>query len=677
MKKKGIGVVAIIVSVQILVMVLVYISLYSSISQTIRTSSIRSMETISQERSQIIKNYVAEAERYLTAYSRAGEITDLLENPTDRDCVKKAQAYTELFSGDREDLEGIYASEWNTHVLVHTNPEVVGMTTREGDSLTALQEAMLQADGVYNTGIIISPASGEQIISIYRACYDDNGDPIGLVGGGIYTEGLVNALNDLSAKGMEGLNYYLVNVETGEYVFHPEKDCIATVAQEEYMNKIIDSVKGGTNTGHLRYSDKGGNYFAAYNSMQDKGWAFVLTEPSKEIFSSLTRIRMILLAICVVGIVILTIFTYISIGIITKPVKIAEQVLLNVKDGDISENPAIKKYLKRKDELGHIAQSTDALVMELQEVMATLELCCDSLNERTGELYQHSYNMIDSVTENSSTINELSSSLESTDRIVQEVHEKITEIDQWVSETLDNLKLSMKSSDALIQSSQSMMEQAQRAHENSRKTFEETKASVENAMHRLQELSQINEMTGTILDIASQTNLLSLNASIEAARAGEAGKGFAVVAGEIGNLAETSTTTASDIQRICDSANESIEIVEKCFDTIMKFLEETVMQQFKGFADDAKHYSTDVKEMQSDIRNMDQSTGTLSESLKQISDKVNEVKGIAQDNEAAIEVIAEKNGITSHIADEIRVQSDENKNLVKRLEGIINHFYKK
>ena len=71
-------------------------------------------------------------------------------------------------------------------------------------------------------------------------------------------------------------------------------------------------------------------------------------------------------------------------------------------------------------------------------------------------------------------------------------------------------------------------------------------------LEELQSLMRIDEMASQILDITSQTNLLSLNASIEAARVGDAGKGFAVVAGEIGNLASNSSKTATDIQAICN-----------------------------------------------------------------------------------------------------------------------------
>lgn len=679
--KKKKSIVAVIVFAQVIVLAVVFLLVYLfmnySLSNNIENSVIQSMETISQERSQIVENYVSEAEKYLTAYGRAGEITELLMNPEDPESVSKAQTYTELFSADREYLEGIYASEWNTHVLTHTNAQVVGIVTREGDSLKALQDALLATDGVYNTGIIISPASGEQIISMYKACYDDSHNPIGLIGGGIYTEGLLEILDNLPSGGMEQLQYYMVNVNTGEYIFHGDAERINTVAEEAYIGTILEQLDKGADyyAGSLSYQENGTEYLASYNYMEDRGWVFVITDPSAEIFASLSRVRMILLIICFMGIVVMVFFTYMSINLLVKPIKVSGQVLEKVKDGNISYNADIQKYMKRNDELGSIAQATDVMIQSLQEVVETLGQCCGSLNEKTSELDKYSYKLVDCVTDNTATIEELSASLDSTDRIVEEVHNRVTSIDQWVSRTLEHLQNSIHSSDVLIDSSHEMRKQAQSAYENSQKTFEETKDAVQDAMKRLQSISQINAMTDNILDIASQTNLLSLNASIEAARAGTAGRGFAVVAGEIGNLAETSTVTASNIQRICSSANESIKIVGECFDTIMQFLEGTVMEQFKTFAEKSEEYSVAVDGIRLNIMNLNSSTDTLNESLKQISNSVVSVKDIAGENEAAISVIAEKSETTMHIADEIQVQSDNNKRLVKELEKIINRFH--
>ena len=128
-----------VIALQIIVMLLLSYFVITSTSNGTKETVVNNMEAITQERAQIVLNYVKETEGILTAYSRAGEITALLQNPTNEQATIAAQKYTEKFSADVDNLEGLYASEWNTHVLAHTNAGVVGITTREGEPLKALR----------------------------------------------------------------------------------------------------------------------------------------------------------------------------------------------------------------------------------------------------------------------------------------------------------------------------------------------------------------------------------------------------------------------------------------------------------------------------------------------------------------------------------------------------------
>ena len=253
---------------QIIIFAVLYMFVESTNTKSIRESTINSMKTIVDERSQIIENYVHETESYLTAYSRAGEIKKLLLDPTDEKAAAEAQKYTEIYSGDIENLEGIYVSEWNTHVLAHTNAAVVGITTREGESLKALQDFMLAAEGVYNVGFIFSPVSGQQIISMYRACMDEKGEPIGLVGAGIYISGLKEMLDGLPNAGLDHAKYYLINTQTGEYIFHDSEEMCGSVAEEKYVVDMLARLRqssGKAVTDYMEYDEDGVHNIAAYH----------------------------------------------------------------------------------------------------------------------------------------------------------------------------------------------------------------------------------------------------------------------------------------------------------------------------------------------------------------------------------------------------------------------------
>lgn len=131
----------------------------------------------------IIEEYVDKAEKLLISYGEAPIVAELLKNPEDPEITAIAQQYTENFYANLEGWEGIYIAEWNTHVLTHSNPKVVGITTREGDPLKQLQDAMTAAGDIYNTGIIVSPASEQLTLSLYAPVYDSDGSTIlGYVG---------------------------------------------------------------------------------------------------------------------------------------------------------------------------------------------------------------------------------------------------------------------------------------------------------------------------------------------------------------------------------------------------------------------------------------------------------------------------------------------------------------
>lgn len=634
MKKRSFRMMIVILVLQVWVMSVVYFFVDMSISNNIKNSTIKSMETIAQERSQIIENYILETENYLTAYSRASDIQDLLNAPTDAKIVARAQKYTEEFSQDRAFVEGIYASEWDTHVLTHTNSEVVGIYTRKDDALKTLQDALLHTDGVYNAGIVLSPASGEQVISIYRPCFDGNNNPIGFVGGGVYTKGLIDILDNLPNEGMKKLEYCMVNTSTGEYIFNEDKEKISTVAEDKYIQDILFEIKeekeDSKNFGYLVYENNlGDTYIASYSYIKDKDWVFIINDPYSEVFSALNSVRIKLAVICILGVILLTIFTY-----------------------------RIINYLMKY----------------LQNTMKTLGLCCDSINNKKDELYKHSDYLVGSVTENTATIEQLSSSLESTDEIMESLKKKVSDIDHWMEMLVNDMKKSVEESEKLIESSGAMKEQSQEAYVSSSSTFEETKTVVRETMQRMQDISEINRMADVILDIAKQTNILSLNAALEAARAGDAGKGFAVVADEIGELAQTTTTTASDISNMCQEINDSVDNVGLCFEKIMQFMEQTVMKEFGSFTDKSQEYSESVRNMQIDIMDLDKSTDSLRKSLNEISENIYEIKEITHENGIAIGMIADKNLDTSKIADEIQGQSDSNRELVEQLENIIEQF---
>lgn len=284
-------------------------------AETTRQNAVDHMSSITSQQASMILNYVENAEHTLNGYSAANEIKDLLiaekTGNSNADLTKAAQKYTENYSKTIAGLEGIYVSEWDTHVLAHTNPETVGITTRTGDPLEQLRNSMLAAgDGVYNTGIIMSPATGKQIVSMYKAVKDDDGNPIGLVGLGIYTDSLVDALKNVKLN-TENSNFTMVNTLDNKYIFCDNPELVATETESKQILRICEQYKDSNDDAEGSFEE--GGKISFYSYMSDKHWLLFNESPSDEVFSFSNSVSINIIAFCTVCIILIIIFNVISI----------------------------------------------------------------------------------------------------------------------------------------------------------------------------------------------------------------------------------------------------------------------------------------------------------------------------------------------------------------------------
>ena len=645
---------------------------------SMQESAMENMSTLLAAKSEIVEQYVDSAEKLLISFSKAPVVAEFLKNPGNAELQKKAQDYTESYFAGLEGWEGIYISEWNTHVIAHSNTSAVGMVMREGESLEKLQNSITAAGDVYNTGMIISPASKRMVLSLYAPVYDKDGSTIlGIAGGAQLAETLQSVLEGLHVEGMENAKNYMINTEKEVHIFNEDASLMAAPIEDEMLLSVIDAIRSNSAevTGSLEYVDGDGvKSVAMYRAIPERNWAVVVSDSKDEIFAKADASRNAFGLICICVYAVIPILCYLAVSLCVKPLKVVEKAVVRLQKLELEAPEELKKYIGAGSEAGQIATAMDSLYETFRKIVSTLRECTATLNDSTDKMNHASHMLIKGMGDNSATTEELAASITTTNSAIEQVVNEILTISELVEKVEEKVKAGDRKSENLLETAQSMREMADTTLTGTGERIEKNRKHVEDAMVNLKSLTRINDMAKQILDIANQTNLLSLNASIEAARAGENGRGFAVVAQEIGTLASNSSATAKEIQDICKDINDNIQNVQGCIDDIMGFMEGDVSDKFKEFANIANEYSTSVVEIRDAIGEIEDTSNGVVNSVMSIREKMDVIHTASSENEIGVGEIVNKIEQTNQTAEELESVGKANQENAQAISTIVEKF---
>ena len=348
---------------------LLYLIASRSLTITMRSTAMENLHDTLNVQTQIIEEYISHQEDILINFSRATEVREFLKNPDDVQKQMAAQKYTEESYVLLDNWEGLYIGEWDTHVIAHSNPQYVGMITREGEPLKQLQNEMVDRQGLYNAGVIVSPATQKLMLSLYCPVYDEDGSILGYVGGGPFM-GELEAL--LASVEDESTNYYMINTDSQMYIFARDKQLIATEIKDRMLLSIISAFTDNSEswTGDMEYEDESeGASVAAYQYLPEYEWAVVSCNSEGNIYADVNKNITLLAVICIVSDLLIVLLAWGIIHLSTRPLKYVEKAIVQLKELKLEKDPKLEKYINRESEVGQIATAIDSLYDSIGDML--------------------------------------------------------------------------------------------------------------------------------------------------------------------------------------------------------------------------------------------------------------------------------------------------------------------
>ncbi|MCR4940891.1 MAG: HAMP domain-containing protein [Treponemataceae bacterium] len=504
---------------------------------------------------------------------------------------------------------------------------------------------------------------GATVVGITRSAYDNSGEFIG------------NASIEVSLDTLTGI-FESIDLGEGSFLMMIQQDgtilADSSPAKNNFKNlkdvnipSLGTFLSSGKSSGEIVIDGK--SYLSQLIKNSKTGYQIVGLTPKDTVYAAFyNTLRFTIMSSLFISLLIALVTAFIARRVMRPLRDIRANIIESTNDiAEGKANLSKRINVKVRDEIGDVADGFNSFSATLQTIIKSMKqskmsltaagkalkdgtseaaAAISQITESISGLKGNLSTQTESVDQTTGRINDIIDNIHSLEGLVKTQSLVVRDASEAIEQMIGNIGDVDRSVDKMVSSFSTLAQDAEKGAA-TQKMLQEQIGEIETQSKLL------NDANTVIANIASQTNLLAMNAAIEAAHAGEAGKGFAVVSDEIRKLSETSTSQSKTI-------GEQLRRIQETINNVVISTQQGV-QSYTNLANEIQETDSLVQHIRNAMVNQQKGSAQITEALRNMNDSTSEVQQASKKMTEGSRIIVSEVGTLQKETEVMRRSMDE------------------